>query len=673
MTLIPKIAFIGLPNAGKSSLLNRLTGSKVALVDKVANTTRDLNFGEEVWENYLMQFVDTGGLVPDTQDKIIKQVQIKSWEAIASSDLLLWLMDKKKDPQTIPFKVLQRIRKTGKPFIVVVTKVDDPNQEKDYSDYAFLGGDDFVNISTNTGYGLNVLADKIVEQLQKLGFKENLQIELQPRKIKTKRSKLRDVQKSTQGDYYVVRGNDNLFETVDSSELNNQPSEDLEGFESEEIKTAEKIPGIVIDLSSVLLSSLKKEKSELTSFILTQKTLGRNIYFLTDLKQEKLDELLPTSILRFFDGGISSQENSSSKVNVETFDYLSKKYDLDNENSVYVDQNLDTLSIADQRGFKVIHFQDFTKFAQELNDFKAIKIPRILFLGKPNVGKSSLFNAMSGKDFQIVSEIAGTTIGVNDLLVARKVTKKLEFLNTFTQEPETIQFESLRHYILVDSTGIRRPSQRQTYIENIATYKTIQTTNSSDVICLVFDGSEMLAHQDQLVAGIAKESRKSMVILVNKSDLLTPEAKASILKDFKFKFAFLKLEQMIFVSSVWAIEKKPLPNYVEPLSKIWENVDLAFNQTYTEIDRATLRKIFNYLVKKQPPKKLRNKKKAMIYDLLLTSHNPLKFELLVKDAKTIHWSYIRFLENLLRRNFDFSNTQLKIELKEVEKKKVLSY
>jgi small GTP-binding protein len=212
---IPLVAFIGLPNSGKTTLLNRFTGKK-AITALEAHTTRDLNYGEEFWDGMYLRFVDTGGLVPDTNDKILKEVMIKSWGAISEADLIVWIIDRKQNPDTISEKILGRIWKTGKPYIIAINKVDDPNLDKDISDYAFLGGNGFVNMSCNTGYGLDALLDSVVKNLLELGFNQNydLEFEYQKKPKKDKKRFLKNVKKTSNGHYIVVRNEEGLFQST---------------------------------------------------------------------------------------------------------------------------------------------------------------------------------------------------------------------------------------------------------------------------------------------------------------------------------------------------------------------------------------------------------------------------------------------------------------------------
>lgn len=208
---IPLIALVGLPNSGKSTLLNRLGHSRYkAVVANEAHTTRDLNYAEDYWDGMYMHFVDTGGLVPSPEDKIQKLVQLKSWEAIAKADLLIWVFDKTTRPENIAQKIIQGFWKSKKPFIIGINKIDNPNHEKSDIDYAQFGGRDFVNFSAANGYNLNVLMDKIIEQLLSLGFEkgnfdDQNHLEEENEKKTNKQQHHKIVRKKADGSYYVVR------------------------------------------------------------------------------------------------------------------------------------------------------------------------------------------------------------------------------------------------------------------------------------------------------------------------------------------------------------------------------------------------------------------------------------------------------------------------------------
>jgi phosphoglycolate phosphatase-like HAD superfamily hydrolase len=218
-----------------------------------------------------------------------------------------------------------------------------------------------------------------------------------------------------------------------------------------------------------------------------------------------------------------------------------------------------------------------------------------------------------------------------------------------------------RKYTLLDSTGIRRPGQRTFGAESFATFRTIEEAYDADVICMVVDGSEPLAHQDQVVAGIVQQAKKGVVVIVNKGDLVDELGRVKFQMEFEHKFQFLKIKKFVWVSALTG----------EGMNLIWNSIDYALEERNMDISREELRKLFNYLMKQKPPKKLRLEKRPVVYDLLYDNSKTPTFELLVKNKATIHWSYLRFLENTLRKNFGFVNTEIKVRAVNVSRKMVV--
>jgi HAD superfamily hydrolase (TIGR01509 family) len=706
MTKTPLIALIGLPNSGKSTLINRLTGDRKAITAKEEHTTRDLNYGEDFWEGMYLRFVDTGGLVPDTVDKIQKQIQVKSWGAIAEADILIWVIDRKQNPETISDKILSKVWKTGKPVLICINKVDDPNKDADVSDYARLGGFDFINISAQNGYNLNILADIIVEKALALGFEKPAEEEHPVYTFKNKKkSRLQDVKVGTDGKYYITRENSEdgpgMFEAFTNEtgekvvniqnvvfDFNNVVFEkrilQLQKYLNDKggiILSVDKLcllydtmieKGVEIDTPEFfdeLAAELKLETltgedlfnfysdsneviQETAEFIKSLKADGKNIYYLTNTGRTTFEARTTTEIFQSFDGGVASFESETKKPDLKIYTLLIEKYGLDVSKTIFVVDNEENIDTARDLGMWVIDFdRDVTDLAFELDKIESGRverlkiIPKIILLGKPNVGKSSLFNALADKDMQIVTDIAGTTLSVNDYLLERynKNNKK-------------------KQYILLDSTGIRRPGQRTFGAETFATFRTIEATYQADVACFILDGSEPLTHQDQVVAGICKEAKKGIVMILNKADLVSPEERQQYLRHLFAKFQFLKEVKYAWVSAKDGIN----------LEEIWDLIDESIANRGKEISHEDLRKLFNYIMKKQPPKKLSAKKKAVIYDLVYKKANPPTFELLVKDKETIHWSYMRFLENTLRKQFGFAGASIVVKMVEIKRKRVLT-
>jgi small GTP-binding protein len=472
---IPMVALIGLPNSGKSSLTNRFSENRVAITANEAHTTRDLNYGECEWGGKYFRIVDTGGLVPDPEGKIQKAVQIKSWGAIAEADMLVWVIDCKQNLETISDEIIQKVWKTGKPFIVVLNKVDDPNLDRSQADYAKLGGLGFINISCNIGYNLGELADMIVKVLEEKGYSTNLN--QKPELANTDKYKhkedrrLKSVERKLDGTY-IIRGADGIFESINErremdaeesidniifdfygvvfTEALNQNFDDIQKeFELSYTERKELMRlyldiyeyGIVepkagekeiLQVFGKKVSDSLKSKKILTipveqiestcTFLKFQKSIGRSIYYISNIgnsyKDRQQDE-----IYKYFDGGIASCNIDYKKPDKLIYKSLLKKYDLNARNCLFIDDKVENTEMAKKIGMKIINYKTGeTDLNRELRilEGKNPNPPKVLFLGKPNVGKSSLFNAMVGQEIQIVTDVAGTTLSVNQMAIERK-------------------------------------------------------------------------------------------------------------------------------------------------------------------------------------------------------------------------------------------------------------
>jgi small GTP-binding protein len=606
-----------------------------------------LNYAESQWDSMSLKFVDTGGLVPDTDDDIEKEIQVKSWSALYEADILIWVIDRKQNPDTITDAIMSRVWKLGKPVVIAINKVDDPNADRSESDYAKLGGVDFVNVSAVNGYGLNDLLDKIVAQSDKIGFSryQDEQI-IENQKTKRNYTKSKEVVQHKDGSYMVIRdrlenGMPGLYESYSSSQV------------EQNIPTLVfQIEGVLIDDKKIVISENKKTLENLIS-------QDKELYFVTALSTESLQVINKEIPLeKLFKGGVVVKTKEDVMESVKS---LIEEYDIEATSTLFVSDNERLVEHVQSMDFWTILHKSYYPLSYVIDRIDAMqkgflektpKTPSIVLIGKPNVGKSSLLNALAEKDLQIVTDIAGTTLSVNDYQLIRTIHSK----NSVSGEVASYT----KNYTLLDTTGIRKPGQRTFGAESFATMRTIEAAYQADVVCLIFDGSTMLSHQDQVVAGIAQKSKNGIVVILNKCDLVDDEQKANYIRNFYAKFAFLKILEFVWVS---AKEK-------ENLDSIWRAIDNSLYNRERHISKDQVRKLFNYLMKQKPPKKLRTKKRPVIYDLVYTSAKPPTFELLIKDKTTVHWSYVRFLENIIRNQFGFTGTGIKLKLVEVSRRSV---
>ncbi|GAB4144184.1 MAG: hypothetical protein OHK0017_02450 [Patescibacteria group bacterium] len=727
MSRLPLVALIGLPNSGKSTLINRITGEKKAITDKIAHTTRDLLYGEDDWNGLTMRFVDTGGLVPRPEDKIQKLIQVKSWQAIAEADLLIWVVDRKQNPDTISDEIIQRVWKSGKPFFIAVNKVDYPNQERSVAEFAHLGADQFINISATTGYGLGDMMDLIVDKLHELGYENQpiADVEFNKEEQPKKGKRVKTVVQNEDGTYsvyyqdsmsspYNLEDGQEIVSSHESPETivrdwskkpiklvflgrpNVGKSSLFNAMVGKEIQIVTEIPGTTLSVNDYLLERVKEKpqtrvEDESEDQVSTLKNLVFDFYnvvfdhgekeFANYLRQTyKLNEAKIETFLYLFDQfllkEISRQDfwplffqhtgiegttweelwaiwRGMVKTIPETEAIIRKYKDLGHK--IYYITNINSDAWADRQKDEIFNLFDGGIASCEVDLRKPDPLIYTSLLEKYDLNPAECI-FVDDKFENVEAALSQGMQGIVYTMGETNLEQELEKL--IAPQSQDDEKEYLQRYILLDTAGIRKAGQRTLGVETFATYRTVAAVNEADVVLMVFDASQPLTHQDQVVAGIATESKKGLVVLLNKSDIVDEVQREKFVRSFQSKFQFLKIDRVIWVSA----EKR------KKLGEIWDAVDEVIASRSKNIDPAELRKVFNYLMRQKPPQKMTDRKKPVIYDLVFTKQAPPTFELWVRFADTIHWSYTRFLANFLGKQFNFvgGNPIVKI----VEKKRM---
>jgi GTP-binding protein len=161
---VPVVALVGRPNVGKSALFNRIVGEETAIVSDEAGTTRDRHFARTEWNGRAFWLVDTGGISDDPQAPMDREIRRQVATAIDEADLTLFDVDAKTGVHPSDSKVAEMLRTTGKPWLLVANKVDDP-ANTDYYDFYQLGAGDPLPVSAQNGKSSGDLLDVLVEQL----------------------------------------------------------------------------------------------------------------------------------------------------------------------------------------------------------------------------------------------------------------------------------------------------------------------------------------------------------------------------------------------------------------------------------------------------------------------------------------------------------------------------
>ncbi|MCP9447062.1 MAG: ribosome biogenesis GTPase Der [Nitrospira sp.] len=435
LSRIPTVAIIGRPNVGKSTLFNKILGTKAAIVDDVPGVTRDRNYADATHRDRAFRLVDTGGLDPSASAGLSALIRRQSELAIAESDILILLLDGRSGLTPLDQEVMGLLRGVTKPVFVAVNKIDTPQAEPLTADFYQAGLDTLFPISAEHGLGVAELLDAIYP-------------------------------------------------------------------------------------------------------------------------------LLPP--------------------------------------------------------------------AQESEERH--QTPRIAVVGRPNVGKSTLVNALLGEERAIVSDVPGTTRDPIDSLVAHEG----------------------RRYLFTDTAGIRRRGKIDRGVEGYSVLRSLRAIGRSDLAVLVLDGAEGVTEQDTKLAGAILKQGRGCLLWVNKWDLRRGDGGAR--KDFELqlrrRLPFLTWAPVLYGS---AVESHSASALFVRIDEVYATFSKRIPTSTLNAWLQTLLSAHSLPVRTAKPTKIT--KSAFITQV---ATKPPAFALFVGHPEDMSPAYLRFLENQLRNTYDFTGTPLRI-------------
>ncbi|WP_035290755.1 ribosome biogenesis GTPase Der [Clostridium sp. KNHs214] len=432
----PIVAIVGRPNVGKSTLFNKLAGERISIVDDKPGVTRDRIYAQSEWLNNKFTIIDTGGIEPERDDIIVKQMRRQAQIAIETCDVIMFVVDGKEGLTAADYEVGQMLRKSKKPVVLVVNKIDKIRDEDNKYEFYNLGLGEPNAVSASQALGLGDMLDEVIAHFPKL--------------------------------------------------------ED----------------------------------------------------------EEEEDEFI-----------------------------------------------------------------------------------RIAFVGKPNVGKSSLINRILGEERNIVSDIPGTTRDSVDSYIETGEGK----------------------FILVDTAGIRRKSKVKEEIERYSVIRSLTAVEKADVCVLMIDAEDGVSDQDEKIIGFAHEMNKAIMVIVNKWDLIEKDDKTlnKFKMDFQTNLSFIPYAPYLFISAKTGQRTQKVLNMAKE----------CYNSYCKRISTGVLNEVVNRAVLMQEPPMVLGKR-LKIYYATQVSIKPPTFVFFVNDASTVHFSYRRYLENQLRGSFEFNGTGIKLIFRE---------
>ena len=272
--------------------------------------------------------------------------------------------------------------------------------------------------------------------------------------------------------------------------------------------------------------------------------------------------------------------------------------------------------------------EDFKEIEEEYDD----NIIKFSIIGRPNVGKSSLVNALLNEERVIVSNEAGTTRDAID--------------TKFKYHDE--------EFVVIDTAGMRKKGKIYETIEKYSLLRSLKAIDRSDVCVIVINAEEGIIEHDKHIAGYAKEAGKAVIIVVNKWDLIEDkdENMKKFIKDIRANFQFISYAPIVFLS---ALTKKRIHTLMPEVIKVYKNSRL---QVKTNI----LNDIINEAYALNLPPSYKGKR-LKIYFSAQSKIAPPTFNIYVNNKGLVHFSYERYLENKIRESFDLEGTPIVIQFK----------
>ena len=255
---------------------------------------------------------------------------------------------------------------------------------------------------------------------------------------------------------------------------------------------------------------------------------------------------------------------------------------------------------------------------------------RIAIVGRPNVGKSMLLNTLVGDKRVIVDDTPGTTRDAIDTL--------------FDFKGQSV--------LLIDTAGVRRRGSIKAGIEKYSVIRTLRAIDRADIALLLLDATEPATSQDLHIGGYIQQAAKGIIIIVNKWDLIKEKSTSEWNEYIKYLFKFFTYAPVLFISAKTG----------QGVGKIMPQVVKVHRERQKRLTTATVNSIIQQAVASHQPARVRGKQPKIFYSTQAET-NPPTFVFFVNDAKLIHFTYRRYLENKLRETFGFYGTPIRLVFK----------
>ena len=283
------------------------------------------------------------------------------------------------------------------------------------------------------------------------------------------------------------------------------------------------------------------------------------------------------------------------------------------------------LGLGDLLDAVVEKFPETSAYGEDGNEDEI----KVALIGRPNVGKSSIFNTLVGEERSIVSDVAGTTRDAIDTPVIREGQK----------------------FLFIDTAGMRRKARIDEPIEKYSIIRSLRAVDRSDVVLMVIDAIDGVTEQDKKIAGYAHEAGKGIVLVVNKWDLYDKDNTSTLryTENLRRELVFMQYAPVVFVSAMTKQRIHRLPEVIHYVAE----------QNAMRISTSVLNQVVEDAIAINPPPTEKGQRLKLLYATQVKIKPPT-FVIFVNEPEIMHFSYQRYLENKLREAFGFEGTPLQM-------------
>ena len=287
------------------------------------------------------------------------------------------------------------------------------------------------------------------------------------------------------------------------------------------------------------------------------------------------------------------------------------------------------LGLGDLLDAVVEKFPETSAYGEDGNEDEI----KVALIGRPNVGKSSIFNTLVGEERSIVSDVAGTTRDAIDTPVIREGQK----------------------FLFIDTAGMRRKARIDEPIEKYSIIRSLRAVDRSDVVLMVIDAIDGVTEQDKKIAGYAHEAGKGIVLVVNKWDLYDKDNTSTLryTENLRRELVFMQYAPVVFVSAMTKQRIHRLPEVIHYVAE----------QNAMRISTSVLNQVVEDAIAINPPPTEKGQRLKILYATQVKIKPPT-FVIFVNDKELMHFSYTRYIENKIREAFGFRGTPLKFIIRE---------